>query len=778
MKKSIFVFLLIFAAFLQAAPQKVERFLLVAGANNGGTDRVKLRYAESDANSFANVMSQMGGIEKNNILRVFDPNTKTLQSGFSELAKRLQSKDPKARKEVIVYYSGHADEKGLRLSGDIYSWANFRESVNKLNADVKVAILDACGSGAITRTKGGVSRPAFLQDASSEMRGYAYLTSSNENEASQESDRLKGSFFTHALVSGLRGAADMTGDGKVTLNEAYQFAFNETLQSTQSTSGGTQHPSRDMNLAGTGDVVMTDLREVSASLVLEKEMEGRFFIRDDKGNLVAELYKTSGKTVELGLPTGKYSVQMEAPSRLWKAGDFELASGKKHVLSMSGMKSIDREVAVARGDADSTLVDGLDSARKAPHRFNLNAFVISDRPENGAQLGLFFTISKRAFAGAQISFLGNIAASDMAGAQINTVMNIAAGKLYGGQISAVLNYATHIEGGQASAVLNIAGRGHGGQGSIVNVLYDSLTGGQGGVINIANKLSVGQGGVINIANNAGYAQGGVINIAGRTKYGQGGVINLGGNLGKAQGGVINAGGKMEYGQGGVINVSGNAGYAQGGVINVTGKAKIIQGGVINVGGHVGRQIGIINISGKSDHTPIGLINITGNGIIDATLYADETGRGGVAMHMGTPYFYSIFEYTAVPKGKFHSDFDVKFPQSWGWGLGTRFGRWGNFFNLEYVFLNTYDKNPGHFQFNFSEDDPIDYLQKLRIGGAYKLLPGLALSSGITLNAHEGNRDEKTFYLEPRGKYHWHWTFGDHKVRLWPGLYAGFTVGKF
>ena len=45
-------------------------------------------------------------------------------------------------------------------------------------------------------------------------------------EAAQESDRICASYFTHYLVSGFRGAADLSGDGKVTLNEAYQFAFN------------------------------------------------------------------------------------------------------------------------------------------------------------------------------------------------------------------------------------------------------------------------------------------------------------------------------------------------------------------------------------------------------------------------------------------------------------------------------------------------------------------------------------------------------------------------
>jgi len=699
MKKTIFAFSLIFAALLYAAPQKVERYLLVAGANNGGSDRVKLRYAESDANSFASVMSQMGGVDKSNVLRVFDPNSKALQNGFAELEKRLQGKETGVRREVIVYYSGHADEKGLRLGSDVYSWADLRKNVNNINADVKVAILDACGSGAITRTKGGVSRPAFLQDASSEMKGYAFLTSSNENEASQESDRIKGSFFTHSLVGGLRGAADMTGNGKVTLSEAYQYAFDETLRNTQNTSAGSQHPNRDMNLAGTGDIVMTDLRETSAVLTLDSNLEGRLFIRDEQGNLFAELNKIRGRQIELGMPVGKYSIQMEAPSKIWMAKEVQISEGKKNVLSMSDMQNIEREKAVARGNVDSSGMTGLDSARAKPFKFNFNAYASNKEPANELQLGFFFTGAQRALSGTQISLLGNLAVDDMAGTQISSLMNVATKSIYGLQVSSTLNAARNFNGVQAG-ITNIAGTGKGVQAGTINISADSLYGVQASVINIANKVS----------------------------------------------------------------------FVQGGVINVAGSVEHLQAGVINVGGHVGRQIGVINVSAKSDHTPIGLINIVGNGIIDGTFYVDETARTGVALHMGTPYFYTVLEYALEPNNIW--------PQSKAYGVGTRFGMWGNHFSLDYTCANIYMKIvPPFGAQRVTEEYKDNQLQKIRLGAAYKLLTGVALSSGLTFNAlSRYNGDD--FYLEPRGGYHWNWTFGDHKVRLWPGLYAGFTVGKF
>jgi hypothetical protein len=172
-------------------------------------------------------------------------------------------------------------------------------------------VLDACASGAITRLKGGQTHPAFLSDVSTQTQGYAFLTSSSETEAAQESERIHSSYFTHALLSGLRGAADANADGRITLNEAYQFAFAETLALTTPTEGGAQHPAYDIKMSGTGDVVITDVRQTTAALLLGPELDGRFYIRDSNDQLVAELHKPAGRTVELGLDAGRYEVSYE-----------------------------------------------------------------------------------------------------------------------------------------------------------------------------------------------------------------------------------------------------------------------------------------------------------------------------------------------------------------------------------------------------------------------------------------------------------------------------------
>ncbi|GBU22853.1 hypothetical protein R80B4_02765 [Fibrobacteres bacterium R8-0-B4] len=219
-----------------ATEPPVRRYLLSIGSNDGGHDRVLLRYAVADASAFAAVLTEMGGIDKRDAAVLADPAKERLLKAFTVLEAAI-AKDASGggRSEVFVYYSGHADADGLKLGGETLGWRDFRNAVNSLGADVRVAIVDACGSGAITRSKGGAARPAFLSDASADMKGYAFLASSNADESSQESDRIKSGYFTHALLSGMRGAADLTGDGTVTVNEAYQYAFNETLRSTRRT---------------------------------------------------------------------------------------------------------------------------------------------------------------------------------------------------------------------------------------------------------------------------------------------------------------------------------------------------------------------------------------------------------------------------------------------------------------------------------------------------------------------------------------------------------------
>jgi hypothetical protein len=136
----------------------------------------------------------------------------------------------------------------------------------------------------------------------------------------------------------------------VTLNEAYQFAFNETLGQTTETQAGAQHPAYDINLTGTGEVVMTDLRQTSSTLVLDEGLGGRFYVRNAEDQLVVELYKPHGRSIELGLEPGKYEVRCEVESGVLVSAA-ALEEGGNVTLHAKDFVTTDAQPVTVRGGA-------------------------------------------------------------------------------------------------------------------------------------------------------------------------------------------------------------------------------------------------------------------------------------------------------------------------------------------------------------------------------------------------------------------------------------------
>jgi len=354
-----------FPAMSEAAPQPaaattspLRRFALVIGSNNGGAGRETLRYAGHDAGTVADVLRQLGGVTQPDMALLTEPDLKALDGAFDSLSKRIAVEKSKGQRvELVVYYSGHADETGILLGGSHYDYAKLRQRIRAVPADVHIAIVDSCASGSFTRMKGGTKLPPFLRDSSNQVEGFAFLSSSSADEAAQESDRIGASFFTYYFVTGLRGAADRNHDGKITLTEAYQYAYEQTLGQTQSTVHGPQHPAYDMHLSGTGDVVITDLRATESALVLPAALKGRVTVVDKSGRVAVEVTKDAGDPLSLALPNETYTVHVDnhkgelvATVTLDKVGEV--------TFDESSLHKVDREKTVARGDVPAGDGDG------------------------------------------------------------------------------------------------------------------------------------------------------------------------------------------------------------------------------------------------------------------------------------------------------------------------------------------------------------------------------------------------------------------------------------
>jgi len=494
------------------------RYVLVAGANNGGSDRQLLRYAVSDAENFVRVLESVGGVAEEDVFLLREPSSAGLAQALIELRDLVaETEDAGVRREVVVYYSGHADDRGLLLGDDRFSYQSLRDQIDNIQADVHITVLDACASGAITRLKGGKRRQAFLVDESSKMKGYAFITSSSEDEAAQESDRIGASYFTHYLVSGMRGAADASGDGKVTLGEAYQFAFHETLNTTAETQAGAQHPSYDTNLTGTGDVVMTDVRQMSAGLIVDKSLHGRLFIRNADQQLVAEVYKVAGRSIELGLEPGNYEIHFDQePARF--AAKVEIKDGERFNLAAENLESV---------TAENTVLRGGKSEKDELKSLSLGVVDRLDQPFDGLQLS---AVGNRAYhsTGTQISPFFNLSEGPVTGAQFSFGINNADSRVGFGQFGALFNYAK----GQVK-VVQLAGIG--------NVTEGEMDGLQLGVVNYASRLDGLQISTLNLTQEGLGLQIGTANLASSTFQGiQVSVFNVAGPMRGVQIGLFSA----------------------------------------------------------------------------------------------------------------------------------------------------------------------------------------------------------------------------------------------
>ncbi len=505
------------AAKVPASPSDggLRRFALIVGDNDGGSTRMRLRYAGTDASAFAEVLKKMGGISSQDLRLLQDPTRKDFLKAMDELRSKVTAALIQgAHPEILIYFSGHSDENGLMLGADLFTYKEFRARIDSIPARIRLAVVDACASGALTRIKGGSRLPAFSVDQSSNLSGYAFLTSSSGTEAAQESDRIRASFFTHYLLSGMRGAADRNADGRVTLGEAYEYAFQETLAQTEGTQAGAQHPSYDMRLTGTGDVVLTDLRGTSAGLVLDKDIRGRMMVRSNTGALVAELQKQAGHKVELGLDPGLYELGLDQGDSLFHALIVVDSLEHKPIAKASFTPS-KREPTRSRGEAST------------PEKYTTLASTM-DKPTSEAEK---VTVEDK-WINVRLAIVPSLGFPGMGPGpwSHNFSLNVLYGyarSIQGLQLASLTNYADSLAGVQLS-IINHASQGTGLQVGLFNS-SKNLTGMQIGLLNVDFAGKGAQVGLLNFADTSRGVQVGFFNYASHGESAVLGLINIIGN---------------------------------------------------------------------------------------------------------------------------------------------------------------------------------------------------------------------------------------------------------
>ena len=216
---------------------------------------------------------------------------------------------------LVLYFSGHGvrDELGAlylavkntnryRLRSTAVKSDFIREAMDQSRSKRQVLILDCCNSGAFSQgTKAATGVSIGTATAFEAGYGRIILTASDSTQFAWEGDKVIGetdnSLFTHFLVKGLEGEADRDGDGCITVDELYDYAYEKVKLATPK-----QTPSK-FSTKQQGEIILRhirpeNIRPVSLPTALLDSLENPF--TDVRLGAVQQLTKLlNGKNLAL-----------------------------------------------------------------------------------------------------------------------------------------------------------------------------------------------------------------------------------------------------------------------------------------------------------------------------------------------------------------------------------------------------------------------------------------------------------------------------------------------
>jgi len=198
-----------------------------------------LRYTDDDAyRMYAFLKSPEGGALADERIRLLideDATKEKILNAMNEIFMKAGPNDL-----VLMYYSGHG-VKGAFLPIDFDGFNNKleHEEINRIldksPAKYKLCIADACHSGSLLAIKGGNVRNVledYYKTLAQAQPGTALIMSSKSDETSLESSGLRQGVFSHFLIRGLKGEADKDGNKVVTVQELYDFIYENVMNYT------------------------------------------------------------------------------------------------------------------------------------------------------------------------------------------------------------------------------------------------------------------------------------------------------------------------------------------------------------------------------------------------------------------------------------------------------------------------------------------------------------------------------------------------------------------
>jgi hypothetical protein len=342
-----------------------RRVAVVVGANAAPVARSELHFAHRDAEQLAEVLTEVGRFKPDDVHLLLDPDPAqvltALDGALADLAKE------KEETMLVFYYSGHADAESLYPNGKPLAVNELIRLLDSPRATVRVGIIDACRGGSWTQAKGLTPAASFEVRVPFHIasEGTVLLASSSGLENSHETEALKGSFFTHHLIAGLRGAAEQHPGGEVTVQSAFNYANEMTIRDTAAVAETPQHPSFDMKLHGRRDLVLAQVQNSPSVLDVEEQTGPLQLVQLSSGVVVLELPEGQ-RDVHLAVPPGKYLLRKHSAQGMY-VREIDVESQASQSVGEGSLQLVGNDALLSK---DATLIQPVE-LKPSKHMFAL-----------------------------------------------------------------------------------------------------------------------------------------------------------------------------------------------------------------------------------------------------------------------------------------------------------------------------------------------------------------------------------------------------------------------
>jgi hypothetical protein len=387
--------LLALTALAGTASADVRTYVIAIGNNapppGGDGSLAPLRYADDDASAFYDFARSLSAHAT--LLTVMDADTQrrfpdlplvarppTLAALHETIAwhrDRFRADAAAGHEPVLLFfYSGHGSLAGgppalSMLDGGLTQAVLYDEILATLPARFIHVFVDACHAEAVVRPRD--SEAASIRIGEDDLRVLAeratlarfpnvgaIVAAASEAQA-HEWDLYQRGVFTHELLSGLRGAADVNADGRIEYSElaAFLAAANRNVLDPRARLAIV---ARAPSLNGRAEVVDLSRVRNAARLVGASDTLEHFFLEDARGNRLLEMRGESSFRLSLVVPSTEilYLHAARGEARL------ELRPGQELALQSI---ALGRPSVRFRGSLSASLARGLFSASFGPNYY-------------------------------------------------------------------------------------------------------------------------------------------------------------------------------------------------------------------------------------------------------------------------------------------------------------------------------------------------------------------------------------------------------------------------